>query len=148
MGVRRATAADVPSWMRLAAEVEPLFGPMPGLQAVIERNVRRGTALVLGREGEVRGGMLLSGGGRPHRIAWLAVSPAARGQGVGRALVGAALRAWPDGGIEVVTFADGTPGAGPASAFYRAMGFERVGPEPVGPGEGRRDRYRLSRPSC
>jgi hypothetical protein len=49
MHVALAQPADIPAWLELAAEVEPLFGPMvaePGFHAALERNLARQTALL------------------------------------------------------------------------------------------------------
>src|SRR5690242_16894858 len=43
--VSEATPADVTSWLELAREVEPLFGPMPDFESTIRRNISRGTTL-------------------------------------------------------------------------------------------------------
>ena len=54
------TREDVPSWLEIAREVEPLFGPMPEFEATLLRNIARGTALcVRDASGQVLGGALL-----------------------------------------------------------------------------------------
>jgi len=42
-----ADLADLPSWLELVAEVEPLFGPMPGFATHVRRGISRETALVV-----------------------------------------------------------------------------------------------------
>lgn len=143
--MRVSTAADVLSWLTLAAEVEPLFGPMPGIRGVIERGIERGTALVTGAEGAITGGMLLSRDNQAHRINWLAVATSARGHGLGAALVSAALDRWPVGNVEVATFTWDTPGGEPARHLYERCGFVRLGPAPTGSDGRPRDLYRLRR---
>ena len=143
--VRDSTPTDVPSWLALAAEVEPLFGPMPGIRGVIERGVERGTALVTGAQGAITGGILLSRDDQAHRINWLAVATSARGHGLGAALVSAALDRWRVGDIDVVTFTRDTPGGEPARHLYERFGFVRLGPAPTGSDGRPRDLYRLRR---
>jgi ribosomal protein S18 acetylase RimI-like enzyme len=143
--VRRATAQDIPAWLALAGEVEPLFGPMPDIEHAIARGVQRGTALVTGPGGAITGGMLLSRDDRPHRIQWLAVASAARGHGLGRALVRAAFARWPEGDVDVITFTDDTPGAEAARRLYARCGMELTGPAGPGPDGALRDRYLLRR---
>jgi hypothetical protein len=58
--VSEGTRDDVASWLELAREVEPLFGPTPDFEATIRRNISRGTALcVRDADGRVLGGVLL-----------------------------------------------------------------------------------------
>ena len=59
-----AELEDVPAWLVLTAEVEPLFGPMiddPGFMRALRRNIARGTALCI-REGDALPGASLLGG--------------------------------------------------------------------------------------
>ena len=141
--VRSATADDIPAWLALAREVEPLFGPMPDTEQAITRAVGRETALVTGPHGAITGGILLSRDDKPHRIHWLAVADAARGRGLGRALVHTAMERWPDGDIDVVTFTAGYPGGVAARRLYERCGMELAGPaDPALNGEPR-DRYVL-----
>lgn len=126
------------SWLVLAGQVEELFGPMPDIRSAIERGIGRGTALVTGPEGDISGGLLLSRDDRPHRISWLAVAPGARGQGLGAALVRAAIERWPTGDIEVITFGPSTRGGAPARGLYERVGFVLAGPaEPAENGDSR-----------
>lgn len=142
--VEQALPADIPAWQRLAAEVEPLFGPMvgrPEFESVLARKVERGQALCV-REGAsipgtpLLGGLLWSAHPPHYRIGWLAVAAQARRKGVGRRLVETAL-AWvvPPATVDVVTFGEDHPGGWPARRFYLAFGFqpaEQVAPGPEG----------------
>lgn len=131
--VVQAVPADVPGWLALAAEVEPLFGPMvgdPAFVGALKRNIERGTAFCVRQEAgpagaALLGGMLFSPARAPHyEIGWLAVASAARRRGVGRALVQRALTLTPpDAQLSVVTFGALQPGAAPARSFYARMGF-------------------------
>lgn len=143
MGVRGARTADVAGFLRLAGEVERWFGPMvddPGFVTAVERHVGRSAALVAdGPEPGLLGGLLFGGRAPTYRIHWLVVAGAARGRGVGRALVAAAFRRYvaAPGTVEVVTFGPDHPGAvdSGARAFYERLGFtpaERADPGPEG----------------
>ena len=93
MTVQPAVEADVPSWLEIVREVEPLFGPMPDFETTLLRKIGQQAALCV-RSGEtaVLGGILL-GGTREHGwIRWLAVRSKARAGGVGTSLVEAAVR--------------------------------------------------------
>jgi hypothetical protein len=90
-----ATLDDVPAWLVLAAEVEPLFGPMvgdPQFHAALERTIGRGTAFCVREEDRppgvpLLGGPLFSATRAPvYRIGWLAVAARAWRLGVGRRL--------------------------------------------------------------
>ncbi|GAB4197096.1 MAG: hypothetical protein OHK0022_15170 [Roseiflexaceae bacterium] len=128
-----ACRADIPAWLALAAEVEPLFGPMvgdPAFHGALERNIDRGTAFCV-RAGDgppgaaLLGGLLFSTSRAPeYQIGWLAVAESARRQGVGHTLAERALALTPPGAeLSVVTFGADQPGAGPARAFYARLGF-------------------------
>ncbi len=143
--MRVASGADVASWLGLAAELEPLFGPMADIQRAVERGIDRRTALVTGAAGDITGGILLSRDDQPHRIHWLAVTASARGHGMGLALVRAALGRWPDGDIDVVTFTADTPHGEPARRLYERVGFVRLRAAADAPDGSPRDLYRLQR---
>ena len=141
--VRNARESDLPSWQELAAEVEPLFGPMPDIAGHIRRGIARGTALVAeDTDRRFAGAALLSRDGQPHSINWLAVRADARRRGVGASLTRAILTRWDDGEpIHVVTFgADNPDGAG-ARALYAAYGFQFDEHTENGPEGGRRERW-------
>ncbi|GLY13458.1 GNAT family N-acetyltransferase [Kineosporia rhizophila] len=126
-----ATAADRPAWLRLAAEVEYLFGPLvgdPGFEAALSRNIDRGSALCVRTSEGLAGGLLLSAHHPLYRIGWLAVSQQHRKQGVGallvRTAIGTLTRA--PGAVEVTTFGPEHQGKD-ASGFYERLGFQATG---------------------
>ncbi|MFD9107044.1 GNAT family N-acetyltransferase [Streptomyces bottropensis] len=126
--------ADLPAWLRLADEVEDLFGPMvddPEFRAALERNIQRGTALCVREHGStgtvLAGGLLMSVRPPRYEISWLAVSTAFRGQGIGALLIRSALREFTaaPGTVEVTTFGPEHPGRS-ARGFYEHLGFEPI----------------------
>lgn len=148
-----ATADDIPAWRILAAEVEPLFGPMvgrPEFEAALARKIAQSQALCVRADGgsagaALLGGLLWSAHPSRYRIGWLAVTAAARQQGVGRRLVEAAL-AWavPPAMVEVVTFGAANPEGAPARYFYQRLGFAPAEAACDGPEGGSRQVYRLA----
>ncbi len=141
--VRVAERADFGPWLELAAEVEPLFGPMardPVFQRALSRNIARGTAFCI-RESDSPGSRLLGGvllSPRPpvYRVGWLVVTESERRSGLGRALLERALaEIAPAAEIVVITFGPDVPGGKSARSFYQKMGFvpaEAAEPAPNG----------------
>jgi GNAT superfamily N-acetyltransferase len=144
LAVQRAERADLAPWLELAAEVEPLFGPMahdPVFQRAVLRNIARGTAFCIREEGtrpgsRVLGGLLLSPRPPIYRVGWLAVTESERRRGLGQALLERALAAVPPAAeVLVITFGPGVPGGESARTFYQKMGFspaEMAEPAPNG----------------
>jgi ribosomal protein S18 acetylase RimI-like enzyme len=144
--VSEGTQDDVASWLEIAREVGPLFGPMPDFESTLRRNIGRGTALcVRDPGGQVLGGMLLRAA--PHtQITWLAVRSSARRQGVGHALVAEALRRYPPPcEVLVDTFGEDIIEGYPARRLYESLGFLPGEDLPDGPEGGSRQRFRLRR---
>jgi len=142
--VQEAVREDVASWLEIVREVEPLFGPMPDFEAVLHRNIGRGTALCArDAKGQVLGGVLLEA--RPGtRITWLAVRASARCRGVGRALVAEALRRCsPPCEVLVDTFGADNAEGRPGRRLYESFGFAPAEYLPDGPGGSSRQRFRL-----
>jgi ribosomal protein S18 acetylase RimI-like enzyme len=144
--VAEGTPEDVASWLEITREVEPLFGPMPGFESTLRRNIGRGTALCA-RDvgGQVLGGLLLRA--PPHtQITWLAVRSSARRGGIGRALVTEALRRCPPPcDVLVDTFGQDNIAGHPARRLYESFGFVPGEYLPAGPDGGSRQRFRLRR---
>lgn len=149
--VVRAQPEDVPGWLVLAAEVEPLFGPMvnePGFLRALRRNVDRGTAFCVremdGPPGApLLGGLLLSPKPPVYTIGWLAVTQPHRRRGIGRKLIEHVFDlVVPPAEFSVTTFgADNLEGQ-PARRFYERMGFHPAELAPDGPEGGSRQVYR------
>lgn len=143
MLVTVAETTDVAGYLALAAQVEHWFGPMvddPGFHHVLDKNIRRGTAMCARRRDttNLRGGILFTLRPPVCRINWLVVAQGDRGGGVGRALVTEAVRRLDGPGlVEVVTFSEDHPAAAPSGArrFYERLGFtaaERADAAPDG----------------
>ncbi|MFC6704092.1 GNAT family N-acetyltransferase [Flexivirga alba] len=143
--VETARAEHVTSWLSLAEEVTPLFGPMPDFEQHVRRGIARGTAFVVTHGSVVTGGMLLSRDDKAHHINWLAVRHSARRQGIGAALVRTALERWPEGDVGVVTFSREVDGGDPARSLYRGLGFVDHGATGLAPDGSPRDLFTLER---
>jgi ribosomal protein S18 acetylase RimI-like enzyme len=137
--IRRAAPDDIPSWLLLAKEVEHLFGPMsdiPEFQRALHEAVRLGHAscAVPASSPDIVGGIIISPAS--NSIAWLAVSRAARGAGLGRGLLSAGVADLdPNKPIFVQTFAPVSPAGATARQLYSAFGFtdhESKEPTPAG----------------
>jgi ribosomal protein S18 acetylase RimI-like enzyme len=157
--VEPATEADVPAILGLAGEVEHWFGPMvaePGFHRALRDHIGDERALVA-RDSDQAGaelaGAILCGGSAPRfAVHWLVISERARGQGVGRRLMDAAIdrltagRGLGDGDVvEVVTFGEDHPGAADSGArvFYERLGFEAAEAAEAGPEGGSRQVFRF-----
>ena len=67
MQIVNAAKEDMKEWLRLASEVEYLFGPMvndPGFIHAVEKNIRRGTAFCVRENDDPPGSALLGGTGK------------------------------------------------------------------------------------
>jgi GNAT superfamily N-acetyltransferase len=149
-----ATEADFMPWRALAAEVEPLFGPLvgdPSFEGALARCIARGDALCLreGAEGSpLLGGLLFSRKPPVYTLAWLAVAARGRRRGVGRLLVLHSLSlVLPPAEVVVTTFGPDIPEGEPARRFYEAMGFLPGEPAPDGPDGTTHRIYRLRVPA-
>lgn len=129
--VRVANSSDMPSWLLLAKEVEPLFGPMlnvPEFQnALIDAiDSQRALCAVPGfsnQSGNIVGGIVISCD--TNSIDWFAVSMDFRNCGIGRDLLCAAIGQLDvQRPIRVQTFAPQSPDGAAARKLYLAFGFE------------------------
>jgi GNAT superfamily N-acetyltransferase len=146
-----AVERDIPAWLELAGEVEPVFGPLvhdERFRRALRRNIGRGSAICM-RVGDgppgsaLMGGLLLSSHPPKYEIGWLAVARTWRRQRVGRLLVKQALsRVRPPAEVSVVTFGPGVPGGGAARAFYAQLDFAPCEPAASGPHGQPRQVYR------
>ena len=140
--IRDAEPRDLSGWLALAKEVEHLFGPMsevPEFRAALDGAIASGHALAAvvpsdDGEEELAGGIVFSPEG--GSIEWLAVSTRARGTGLGRELLAAAIaRLDPARTVSVQTFAPASADGAAARRLYAAFGFEDredAGPTPAG----------------
>lgn len=153
MDVQVAATVDRPGLLDLAAEAEPLFGPMlddPAFHQAISRNLARRTAFCV-REGDAGPGAPLLGAilytPRPGggEIGWLVVANRARRRGIGRELVehvvGLVRR---PGELTVMSFGSDTIAGQPARALFMHVGFQPAGRAPRGPEGGSRELFRLT----
>ncbi len=132
MRVEKASIDDIPSWLSLAAEVEPLFGPMvddPGFHKALWGAIECGGAFCV-READgppgtaLMGAIMFSGSGSSYKIGWLAVAKRSRRNGVGRRLMELVLAlAVPPATITVNTFREEEQEGQPARRFYESFGF-------------------------
>lgn len=153
MRVVVADEKDVVAWLDLAAEVEPLFGPMvddPHFHQALYRNIGRGSAYCV-REGDglpgtpLLGGLLFSSQPPEYRIGWLAVRRDSRRQGIGRGLVEHALGlVQTPAEVSVVTFPASEPGGTAARSLYAQLGFSPAELVSSGPDGHPRQVFRLS----
>jgi GNAT superfamily N-acetyltransferase len=151
MRVAIAQEKDVVAWLRLASEVEHLFGPMvgdPRFRGALSRNIARGTAYCV-REGNgppgvpLRGALLFSPKPPTYTIGWLAVARRHRRHGVGKLLVEHVVGlAAPPGEMVVTTFGPDIAAGEPARRFYERMGFRPAEIAECGPGGDSRQIYR------
>jgi len=144
--IAEAAHPDVPSWLEIVREVEPLFGPMPTFEITLARNIARGTALcVRDHEATVLGGVLIRP--VPHsQISWLAVRKSARGRRIGHTLVADALSRYASAAEVVVdTFGDDNQDGHAARRLYESFGFQAAEHLDRGPEGGTRQRFRLVR---
>jgi GNAT superfamily N-acetyltransferase len=146
-----AQRQDIPAWLKLAAEVEPLFGPMvddPGFMQALLRNVDRGTAFCVreasGAPGApLLGGMLFSPKPPVYTVGWLAVTWSQRRRGIGQKLMEYAFDlARRPAEFVVTTFGGDNSEGEPARCFYERMGFHPAEPAPDGPEGGSRQVFR------
>jgi ribosomal protein S18 acetylase RimI-like enzyme len=135
MIVQNAQPEDYAAWLRLAGEVEDLFGPMVEVEAfqqTLMKNLRRGTALCVRDQDRPAGAELLGGlfySPKPplYKISWLAVRRTCRRQGIGLKLMEVFWeRVVPPAEIMVTTFGAKMEGGEPAQRFYRKLGFHEA----------------------
>jgi ribosomal protein S18 acetylase RimI-like enzyme len=123
--VRRATAADIPPMQRLWDEfcAEAQYTPYPGAP-FDPAFVRDHVAFVAEQDGEVVG-TLYANVSTAHfgYVFGVYTVPAARGRGVGRALMRAIAEHLRKEGREYVVLSVDTPNEG-AREFYDRLGFE------------------------
>ena len=129
MKIVDATTREIPAWLDLCREVEPLFGPMPNFLSTLENKINQRAAICVLRPSidagdEFVGGALLGGMSPDFWIRWLAVRRSSRNHGAGSALISEALiRFLPPCRISVDTFRDDSVWGKPARRLYERFGF-------------------------
>jgi GNAT superfamily N-acetyltransferase len=145
--VEPATTTDIDSWMALAREVEPLFGPMPKFDLTLKAKIAESAALCVRGGDQVVGGVLLGGEPPDNWVRWLAVRSGERRKGAGGALLHAVLRRCPGPcSISLATFGAENPDGAAARRLYERFGFVPGKMLARGPEGGTRQLYTLVRP--
>lgn len=155
--VVNATKEDIKEWVKLAFEVEYLFGPMvddPSFIKALEKNINQGTAFCVrennGLPGSnLLGGVLFSSSNAPcYKIGWLSVSSQSRGKGVATVLLNHILsQVQPPSEVSVITFGDDIPDGQAARRLYQKFGFTPSNESvPNGPDGGSRQKFILTIP--
>ena len=136
--IRTATEEDLPLFLLLAREVEPLFGPMvedPQFLAAIREAIIAGTvfcAVADAGEGVLPGACIISR--ELNEIAWLAVAAPCRGKGLGHSLLAHALKELdPQRPARVTTFKGLSQESVAARRLYENFGFADVEPGEINP---------------
>jgi len=145
--VAAGALADLPSWLEIVREVEPLFGPMAMFDVTLKTKIAQGDALcVRDADGRVAGGLLVGGELPDLWIRWLAVRRAARGRGIGAALVTEVIRRLgTEDTLSLTTFGADNSAGMPARRLYARLGFLPGEMQPRGPEGGTRQLFRLVR---
>ena len=150
--VVRAAMSDVEPWLKLARQVEHLFGPMVGhgFDRAVLANISRDSAFCVRdshNPGILAGAILFDYRDAPnYEISWLAVDSDHRKRGIGRNLVYYALaRTVTPSVIKVVTFGPDHPGRADARNFYESFGFLPGAQREPGPEGGSRQEFFLER---
>lgn len=147
MRVQTVISEDIPAWLKLAAEVEFLFGPMVderGFHAALTKNISRGSAFCVrvddGSVGsELMGGLLFSCRPPIYRIGWLAVAKTWRRKGVATVLIDHVLpQIVPPANLMVTAFGTDNDAGAPARYFYEQMDFDFLEDTDPGPEGGSR----------
>lgn len=135
----KSNITDLPSWLTLAREVEPLFGPMaddPNFQKGLLEAIQEGHAIAAKEENtsDVLGGVIFDV--EQNEILWLAVKASARGNGIGQALMEIVLEQLDTRRpVQLQTYYESVPAGLPARALYTRFGFidfEPAGLNPAG----------------
>ncbi len=131
---------DFEGWLRLAQEVEPLFGPMvqdPDFRKGLRQAILDGHALCVRTEAgsdeqRLLGGIVIAP--KANEILWFAVTKEKRGKGIGRTLLQAAIEHLDKSRPIIVTTFDQTVAAGtPARNLYHTVGFREFSPAGANP---------------
>ena len=136
MKIETIKSCDIMDWLKLVREVEPLFGPMIGMdgfQEHLARVVDAGRAFGIRNDrGALCGVAVVSF--ENNEIEWLAVASRDRNNGLGEILLQYAIYQL-DGQRPMVvqTFAEGVPTGMGARKLYRKCGFDESEPAGLNP---------------
>lgn len=133
MRIEAIKNCDIVDWLELVREVEPLFGPMIGMDGFQEHLalvVEAERAFGIRNDRDALCGVIVVSYER-NEIEWLAVASRDRKNGLGEILLQYAFNKLDaQRPITVQTFAEGVPGGQGARKLYRKYGFAEI--EPVG----------------
>lgn len=126
INIRLLTRDDLDSFLSLAAQVEPLFGPMVAEDAFLDglQNAIASESCFCGVDahGEITGAVIIDR--QQNEICWLAVAGDRRGTGLGRALLDEAVEKLDSHRpIRVQTFAENIVEGLAARKLYLTYGF-------------------------
>ncbi|MDP4282212.1 MAG: GNAT family N-acetyltransferase [Bacteroidota bacterium] len=136
--IRLLTTYDFKAWLKIAGEVEPLFGPMvhsKGFHFGIRQCIRKHNAFGIEDEtNEIAG--IIAIDRKKNEILWLAVREKSRGKKYGETLLRKAIEEL-DNKKEIIvqTFAEGVKGGTIARILYEKNGFTdqiSMGKNPAG----------------
>ena len=123
--IRNLNKYEYTEWLKLAAEVEDLFGPMVDseeFQTAIRECIENKNAFCVADDGIIKG--IIAIDRVNNEISWLAVSRKFRGNNTGRQLVEKAIQELdPNRNIFVQTFASGIEAGKTARYIYEKNGF-------------------------
>ena len=117
---------DIVTWLDLAKEVEPLFGPMIGQDDfhIALKTIISSQNAYCARDESGRPLGIIAVSPAENQILWLAVFAAFKGKGVGKKLLNYAIGQLNESlPIRVQTFADSVHAGAPARKLYLAAGF-------------------------
>lgn len=135
MKVQVAKIEDFENWLKLAKEVEPLFGPMAAeesFQIALKDLIEQKQAFCIKENAEFCGAIAISKS--DNEILWFAVSQKHKGKGYGRLLLQYAINkldASKD--ITVQTFAQRIEVGEPVRKLYQSFGFIDLKPSENNP---------------
>ena len=131
MKIETAKIGDFIDWLKLAKEVEPLFGPMSEdvkFQKALKSIIKTKQAFCIKENGRINAGIAISK--EKNEIIWFAVSQNDRGKGYGKLMLQHAIDELDiSKNITVQTFAKGTAEGNPARRLYESFNFIDLEPK-------------------
>lgn len=138
MAIRLVTYEDLDDWLKLAKEVEPLFGNMVGCDEFtqgIKESISKSSAFCVIDTNNKIGGIIAVDKSQ-NEIAWLAIHNKHRSKGYGRRLLKAAMDSLDTTKpVYVQTFSVGITEGEAARRLYEQFGFidyKEAGKNPAG----------------